>query len=68
MAAEIMATANDLATLPPASMRPRRMAAEIAGRRPGGEAGPVASMRPRRMAAEITLLADRFGIRSTWLQ
>ena len=54
MAAEISSTAAPSATRRAASMRPRRMAAEI------GHAdvtlwasGSPASMRPRRMAAEI---------------
>ena len=38
-----------------ASMRPRRMAAEIHGRRVDRGLGSCASMRPRRMAAEIPL-------------
>ena len=38
----------------PASMRPRRMAAEIEVQSAGAGEALVASMRPRRMAAEIT--------------
>ena len=46
-----------------ASMRPRRMAAEIGRPRASAGARPRASMRPRRMAAEITdeTLMDREG-------
>ena len=43
----------------PASMRPRRMAAEIACTWIVGTATYAASMRPRRMAAEIVLSASR---------
>ena len=38
-----------------ASMRPRRMAAEIVAGHVGRPAGERASMRPRRMAAEIAI-------------
>ena len=55
MAAEIVDAARDeWEDLPAASMRPRRMAAEISANEPPRQERQHASMRPRRMAAEIT--------------
>ena len=41
-----------------ASMRPRRMAAEMMAPAPAPAPAPGASMRPRRMAAEIRAAGD----------
>ena len=52
-----------------ASMRPRRMAAEIgAGQLQARPASARASMRPRRMAAEILAAAERAGVLRDALQ
>ena len=60
MAAEIPCAARYLGHVSAASMRPRRMAAEIgAASLRGLSAFEAASMRPRRMAAEIPAAGRR---------
>ena len=62
MAAEIDSAWPDDAGQADASMRPRRMAAEIEAWRPREQPGiRNASMRPRRMAAEIFSADAAFG-------
>ena len=51
-----------------ASMRPRRMAAEIVLRHAVGRRRQRASMRPRRMAAEIVSVGFRYPLRAASLQ
>ena len=54
MAAEIEDASDQEGEVLEASMRPRRMAAEIPRDQRGDHGGEAASMRPRRMAAEIS--------------
>ena len=68
MAAENCAERADLLAGQPASMRPRRMAAENPGVSAMDDDVPPASMRPRRMAAENGKLARRAMLSTPRLQ